>query len=203
MSRYTPQQLIGQFRAIVGPLTDEEFFRRPRHKKTQELWCAAHYSLGFEKFIAPCTVQVSEVDEQTDTDFVLQCATECFPFQITEVIEPGRRRGELVRNGQPLVVPIDENPKGTTEGSSWVRAAIQRKVLKHYADACQLNLLCYINFSARNQQFEIVRAACNDVSASFASVWLLTGNALCCIHPVIPELSGWLVIPETMAHVDE
>jgi hypothetical protein len=47
--RYTPDELLDKCRQIRDSVTVEEFFRRPEHKKTQELWCAAHFGRGYEQ----------------------------------------------------------------------------------------------------------------------------------------------------------
>ena len=184
--RYRPSELLQKYRAIVGSITNEEFFRRPKHKKTQELWCAAHFSLAFDRYIAPCTVLIVDQDAQTAADFELECDGEIFPIQVTEVTEPERRRGDEYKNGATPPVRSDDWSRGSELGPSWVRAAIEKKALKRYADAHQLNLLCYLNFGAWSQQFHDIREVCEKVSSEFSSVWLLNGNAMCCIRPCLP-----------------
>ena len=126
-----------------------------------------------------------------------------FPFQVTEVMEPGRRRGDEYRNVDPGV-RHDDIEAGTAHGPSWVRAALQNKLAKNYAGMESLNLLAYLNFAGRNLQFVDLREACAQVSRKFGSVWLLNGNTLCCIHPnaQIPSWEGWMVIEESLVDVD-
>jgi hypothetical protein len=200
--RYSPQQLLDRYRAIVDGTTKEEFFRSPRHKKTQELWCAAHFALAFNSYIAPCAVLFADGDPQTQADFELECNGVRFPFQITEVGGPGRRRGDEYRNGATPPVRSEDWSQGTEHGPSWVHAAIEKKVLKNYAGADQLNLPCYLNYGAWAQQFNDIRETCAEVGARFASVWLLNGNAMCCIKPLLPGYEGWLTIPETAARLE-
>jgi len=127
MQRYRPEQIIEKYRAIVGDTTDEEFFRRPHHQKTQELWCAGHFALGFEKHIGPCTVLIGDRDEQTDADFVLEWNGESLPFQITEVMEPGRRRGDEYRDGAIPPVRSDDWSRGSEHGPLGCAMPLKKK----------------------------------------------------------------------------
>jgi len=80
----------------------------------------------------------------------------------------------------------------------------QLKVNKRYAGANQLNVLAYVNFAGRNQQYLQLRDTCAEVATHFASVWVLNGNTMCCLQPnlKIPAWEGWMVIEESLANVD-
>jgi hypothetical protein len=199
--RYKPEELFEKYREIRSALSDEEFFNRPEHQRTQEIWCAAHFAKAYNQFLAPCTVVIDESTTNTDTDFDLETAGKVFPFQVTEVQEPGRRRGSEYKQPEHLQ-PKHDLSKGSEFGPQWVQEGIQKKAAKHYANAHSLNLLLYLNFPAWDQQYYDIRNACAETAKTFASVWLLNGNTMCVIHPN-PSLSvfeGWLVIPESVWH---
>ena len=63
------------------------------------MWCAAHFARGYERRYGECYVWISDEDEQTDADFHLEIAGIRHPFQVTELMQPGRRRGDECRNG--------------------------------------------------------------------------------------------------------
>jgi len=202
LQRYTPDELLIKYRTIRGQITTEQFFRSPEHQKTQEMWCAAHFARAYNQHVAPCTALISDKDEQTDADFFLGTGGGIHPFQITERMEPGRRRGDEYQWGGSEKTQDENWPKVTEQGSVWVRSAIDRKLNKKYAGTADLNLLVYLNFAAYEQQYEDMRSECAQVAPQFASVWLLTGNALCCIHqnPALRAFQGWMMIPESLVH---
>ena len=202
--RYKPDELFEKYRRIRVATADEEFFGRPEHKRTQELWCAAHFAKAYNQYLAPCMVLIDESTTNSDTDFDLEIAGKVFPFQVSEVQEPGRRRGDEYKQPEHLR-PTHDLSRGSALGPQWVRDGIQRKAAKRYADAQSLNLLIYLNFSAWEQQYHDIRNACAEAVDSFGSVWLLNGNTMCVIKPS-PDLSsfeGWLVIPESVWHDDQ
>lgn len=143
------------------------------------------------------------IDTQTDVDFELKIGGVCHPFHITEVMEPGRRRGDEYRNGAPAL-RHDDLVGGTRNGAAWVCAAIEKKVEKKYAEQANLNRLLYLNFAGRSQQYEILGDTSRDIASQFASVWLLNGNTMCCIRPSsrIQAFEGWLVIDESLSSND-
>jgi hypothetical protein len=197
--RYKPDELFEKYRRIRAAAADEDFFVRPEHKRTQELWCAAHFANAYDQYLAPCMVLIDESTTNSDTDFDLEIAGKVFPFQVSEVQEPGRRRGDEYKQPEYLR-PTHDLSRGSALGPQWVRDGIQKKVAKHYANAKSLNLLVYLNFPAWEQQYHDIRNTCAETVKSFGSVWLLNGNTMCVIKPS-PDLSsfeGWLVIPESV-----
>lgn len=199
--RYKPKELFEKYRKIRSVLSDEQFFNRPEHQLTQEIWCAAHFANAYDQYLSPCNVVIDESTTNTDTDFDLETTNKVFPFQVSEVQEPGRRRGSEYKQPSHLR-PEHDLSKGSAFGPQWVREGVQKKAAKHYANARNLNLLIYLNFPAWEQQYHDLRNACAEPAKTFASVWLLNGNTMCVIHPN-PSLSvfeGWLVIPESVWH---
>lgn len=204
MKRYRPDELLDRYRTIRDATTTEAFFRDPAHKKTQEMWCAAHFARGYEKHYGECFVWISDSDEQTDADFELEVRRVCHPFQITELMQPGRRRGDEYRGGESGKTFLEDWGPGTANGPMWVREAIERKAKKRYAAARKLDLLVYVNFPAYEQRFDRISKECEEAAKQFASVWLLNGNAICCIRcgDGFELTDGWLPIDESLANAD-
>ena len=202
-AKYRPQELLAKYRAIRATITDQEFFRSPKHKKTQEMWCAAHFAYAFDQYIDRCDILIDDADTQTDVDFDLSVNGVCYPFQVTEVMEPKRRRGDEYEIRAPGT-RADDWSQGSQLGPTWVKAALEKKLLKQYAGANNLNLLVYLNFGAWQQQYIDMRNECADASKHFGSVWLLNGNAMCCIQPSpsLKSFEGWMAIPESAARVE-
>lgn len=57
------------------------------------MWCAARFGLGYEKFVEPCSVSV-DLEENSDTDFVLKTDADDFPFQTRIADVPEMRMGD-------------------------------------------------------------------------------------------------------------
>lgn len=206
MNQYRPDDLLARYRAIREAISTDNFFRDPAHKKTQEMWCAAHFARGYERCLGECFVWISDEDEQTTADFELEVGGARHPFQITELMQPGRRRGDEYRDGRGESgrTFLEDWGPGTEMGPAWVRDAIERKVKKHYADAGKLNLLIYVNFPAHEQRFDRIAPMCDAAAKNFASVWLLNGNTICCIRggDGFAQTEGWLPVEESLADAD-
>jgi hypothetical protein len=179
-TRYSPDELYAKFRNAHDVVTPREFFNRPAHKKTQELYCAARFAQALAR-VRDCWVVVSDVDEQTDADFHLQVEGQQLPFQITEVQIPGRRRGDEYKEDELPRATVESWDSGTEHGPIWIRDAVQKKHDRYGGNVSELNLLVYANFQAYEHDFEELCLASADVASKFASVWVVNGNGACCI----------------------
>lgn len=197
---YTPEDLLYKYREIRSRISLREFFNKPLHTKTQEIWCAAHFALGYKKCVKNCKVIIYENDEQLVHDFELKIGDQLFPFQITECQKPGRRRGDEYKKSETFV-KSDNLSAGSEYGPKWIRTAIEKKYKKYYSGCQDINLLVYINFAARDQQYNITKKECSEVSKHFNSVWLLVGNALCCIKSstTLGGFNDWKSIDQSLA----
>ncbi len=200
LTAYTPPELLAKFRELRNAVDPSEFFSKPKYKKLQELWCTAHFGCGLEILVRPCTLFVSDRDEQLDADFELELDGTRHPFQITEVQTPGRRRGDEYKGRSAGSWRDEDWTLGTKHGSEWIKAAIEKKA-RHYASTKDLHLLVYLNFPAWDQQYEELTKHTGQVVSAFASVWLLNGNSLCSVKPcpTLPTVEGWLIIGESSA----
>ena len=198
--RYTPEELLAKYRKIRESVTPREFFTVPKHKKTQEFWCAAHFGRHFAHGVGPCHILIEDHDDQSDTDFVFEVAGLVHPFQITEVQAPGRRRGDEYKRETSTKATHEDCSDGRENGPRWIRDAIEKKFNRYGGCVCHLNLLVYLNFPAYDQQYIKIREACTEVSSSFASVWLLNGNATACIwsQTDLSGPEGWIFGPESL-----
>jgi len=186
-NRLTPAEARRAFRILRACVTTTEFFIRPSAGRIRELWCAAQFATGFEQHIGECWIRF---EEDQDYDFLLEVAGDQHPFQVTEVQQPGRKRGDeyrAVENGAPTLGLEDWEP-GTALGNTWIRAGIEKK-LDRYGEVSQLHLLVYANFFAYERRFEDLAAACAEVAARFASCWVITGDAICSLK-VDPSIGG-------------
>lgn len=199
MKRYLPDDLLARHFAIRSSISVENFFRSPKHQKTQELWCAAHFSKAYEKHLEACSVLIADHDNQTDIDFELEVKGENYPFQITEVQAPSRRRGDDYKGSSNPVIHNWEWDEGTQNGVPWINNAITKKFCKYGGDVANLNLLIYLNFQARQMQYETICQEMSNVAPNFASIWLLNANTMCCIVPnkTLMFFKGWMIISES------
>ncbi len=197
--RYTPAELLAKYRKIREEVDPREFFTRPKHKKTQEFWCAAHFGRHYAHGVGPCHIRIEDHDEQTDADFEFEAAGGVHPFQITEVQEPGRRRGDEYKREPMDGAKLEDWSEGTANGPRWIRDAIHKKLNRYGGRVSHLNLLVYLNFPAYDQKYIDIRAACAEQASPFASVWLLNGNAAACIwsQTALRGPEGWLFGPES------
>lgn len=179
-ARYSPNELYSKFRSAHDLVTPREFYSKPIHKKTQELYCAARFAQAFSQ-IGECWIHVSDVDEQTVSDFHLEFEGRKFPFQVTEVQIPGRKRGDEYKADQLPRATVESWDFGTENGPIWIRDAVRQKHDCYGGDVGNLNLLVYANFQAYEQDFEQICQASESAAAKFASVWIVNGNGACCI----------------------
>jgi hypothetical protein len=198
---YTADELFEKYQRIRNETSDERFFNGPEHTKTQELWCAVHFSKGYSAHIKSSTIIMDDSDTQLDYDFELKVAGKLYPMQITECMEPDRRRGDEYKEVNPGITK-DDSEYGNANAHIWVKNTIEKKFTKYFAGCRELNLLVYLNFSALEQRYDILTEHCADIAKNFNSVWLLNGNALCCIKSCeeLGELNGWGMVEESLVN---
>jgi hypothetical protein len=190
-TRYLPSELFAKYRRTRAGISDDEFYNKPRHQKTMEIWCAAKFGCAYEAHLGPCALWVHEKDEQTDSDVELEVQGLRYPFQITEVQKPDRRRGHEYRVGTVASrTTVEDWDEGTERGPAWLRAAIEKKTRRYGGEVSGLNLLVYLNYVAIEQPYFELQNAVADAAARFLSVWVLNGSALACISTNSAILNG-------------
>lgn len=205
-----PLSLLEQADKEMAALPQDRLFNDSAYQKFTEKWCAAMMGLGYEKHVAPCRVAVNDTDQRGDADFFLETSGALHPFQLAEVQVPGRERGAEFRafaRGELPVIPY-EPERGRREGPGWIADAIQQKIKKKYAGSKELNLLLYVNFSARDLQHADVVEAARPYLAAFASVWAVSSLWLGVLEggKVLGGINGWGIIftvEEADAHFDK
>lgn len=192
VNRFTPEGLLKHYEQQREGIDLRDFFSRPQHKKLQEIWCAAQFGRGLQSAGVDCAVWVSDADEQTEADFGIEAYGIRHDFQLTEVLSPGRRRGDEYRGKSEGPWADSDWEQGTLHGGDWIRNAITHKA-RRYGDVSDLHLLIYVNFPAWDQTYERLQAVTATESRVFASVWLMTGHMLCCVRPslTLPLAAGW------------
>lgn len=199
---YSPAQLLQHYRNVRREMSVTEFFRKPGLARLREMWCAAHFGAAFDRHLVASEIAIDEVDVQDDVDFELLANGRRFPFQVAEVMEPGRRRSDEYKSFTPGATRLEDWSQGTLMGPQWVREAIESKLQKNYSRTSALSLLLYLNFPAYEQSYADIRAECLPMLGQFSSIWLLTGNAVACLQPnlELPCFEGWMEIAESLSN---
>jgi len=197
---FHPDDLFARYCELRNSVSDEEFFCKPGMTRVREMWCAAHFARAFNRYIATCLVVIDEVDAQDDVDFGLSIDGALYPFQVAEVMEPGRRRSAEYKNFTPGPPRQEDWGRGAELGAEWIRQPIDKKLDKRYSRTPQLNLLLYLNFAAYDLQYVNIRDHSLAAASKFASTWLLNGNTLACLssHLQLRSFEGWLPIAESL-----
>lgn len=199
MPIYTPSGLLDVVeteKASSGPRA----FITARSNRPREKWSAAKFSAGFSKHVQPCQVDIAIDDEQREYDFHLLTETDRFPFQVTEVLTRGRKRGDeyKVHTAAQLARRLNEQDElEPTEAIARIREEMQSKIRKYRDGAKDLHLLVYVNLRSSGVVWSDVQDATADVASGFASVWLHSDTALTCLYGGgrWPETQGWWSIP--------
>ena len=199
----SPEEARAYFDLHRDKLTDSEFFNSPAASTLQDIWVASHFGRAYAEFVAACRLEFDLVAAH-EWDFRLLANDSFYPFQITEALEPGRKRGREYREIEREEIArtkLESWEPGTKNGPSWIAGAIERKVKKHYAGASELNLLVYANFPAYQLEYERVEACSAALADSFNSTWVITGNSLALLQSKDQTLGaideGWLLIRQS------
>jgi hypothetical protein len=205
LSYLAPSALLAEARRELAAVTNEKIFNSSNYEKSREKWCAGMLGLGYEKFVAPCRVAVNDSREQIEADLFLKTASCEAPFQLVEVMAPGRRRGaeyKALAAGDLKGIKYEPG-RGRAEGPEWIAAGVGQKVAKNYADSVELNLLVYANFTAHQLQHAEVLEAVRPFFPTFASIWVVTSLWLGSLHVAnnLGRIEGWGIIftPEEYA----
>lgn len=185
---YKPKELESVFEEQAGNMSPSDFIRKPQHKNLKEMWCAIQFGLGYEKFVAPCWIKVN-LEENSDTDFVLKVKAGEFPFQTTIADVPERRMTDDYKPQPDGTLPARpyEPERGRIEGPKWIAEAVKAKIQKRYSNAKKLNLLIYANFSAHNLDYQAICNAVREYKDEFSSIWIITNHQICSVK-VVSEL---------------
>lgn len=196
MPSYTPRELEAIVEARAQELGTAAYLTNRRHQRLREMWCAARFGTGYSRHFSACTLEVEPEDEQRDYDFHLHIPEGRLPFQITEVLDEGRRRGDEYRTTSKDEVAklLDQRPwQSDMYASQRVCEELQSKIAKRYAEPETLHMLLYLNLKASSVSWASLAGPAENQARVFASVWLVTQDLFCCIHSgkVWSGLVGW------------
>lgn len=196
LRRYSPLELAVEHNATRASLSPSQFFS-PQNQKARERYCAAVFSASYAGAIAPCIVAIEQPDPQNDVDFYLEVGGVTHPFQLIEAQEPNRRRGDQYKHKATDKVQQLDAELAHERGPEWIRSTIQKKLERYAGQVESLHLLVYVNFPVFDLEFERVREVASGETSSFRSVWLVTGNATCCLRSCLElgSLEGWYRSP--------
>jgi hypothetical protein len=188
-----PAALLARAEADIALIPDRELFNDPASQALFDAWCAGLFGVGYRKHAAPCEVAVSEPG--SGEDFFLHAHDCYFPFETTEVLEQGRRRGDEYRKppGSAHYAP----GAAAVDGLRWLEAGIQKKVDKQYTRSSVLNLLVYANFTVDELQWSHVSKQLVKFHGCFGSLWVMAYHVIGTVFSNIPELgsvgdcNGW------------
>ena len=172
-----------------------ELFSKPQYQKLRERWCAGMFGKGYSRYVRTCEVGINETTNDLHADFFLKEQSSLWPFQIVEVQDSGRKRGDEYKGfADGSIKTIQYSPeKGHVEGPEWLKNGIVKKVNKNYAGSENLNLLVYANFTARQLDYSRLESALEGFKNNFSSIWIITGTHLCSVHSgqELGEVKGW------------
>ena len=197
MTHYKPDELYEKFRSAKGAISRPAFFNSPSSGKIQEMWCAARFGQLFQRLYGDCLIHIADDDLQEIHDFLIEYQKALEPIQITECIEPGRRRGDEYREGRSPdpAVANERWENGTEHGVSWVRDSIEKKTRKYAGSSRNVGLLVYLNFRSFNFRYEEMLRAAEPYLQSWNSVWLISREGLACLKPFhgVEAYAGWYI----------
>jgi hypothetical protein len=173
-------------------IPSKDLFNKPQYYKLREKWCAAAFGIGYEKYVKPCSVGINDTSQSVEADFFLRTEDITYPFQITEVLEKGRKRGdEYKKYKSGEIIPCNwEKPK---ERISSIKEVIERKVKKYYSGASKLNLLIYVNIFSSDLEYEDILESVILMKDRFYSIWLISNSRICSLFskPDVGQIIGW------------
>jgi hypothetical protein len=175
----TPTELKDQLETEAAGIPPGEFITNPKYQHLKDVWCAAHFGIGYKRHVSPCTLWVNP-EQNSDVDFAIKTKRGEFEFQTIIADVPGRRMSDEHRplaNGASRITPYEPG-RGSMEGPKWIASAVQKKIGKKYSAQTTLNLLVYANFSADELRYNAVRDEVKQVTSRFASTWVVTNHLI-------------------------
>jgi hypothetical protein len=196
MPEYPPLDLQKLVEAKAAELGTAAYLLDNRNQRLREMWCAARFGIGYETHVGECTLEIESEDERREYDFHLRALGSRLPFQIAEVLDSGRRRGDEYRGRtrKQVTEALDRRPsQGDWYAAKRVREALASKNQKYRTGSAGLHMLLYVNIKASSVPWASVANATEHEAKAFASVWLLTQDLFCCIHSgkVWSGFVGW------------
>lgn len=196
MNHHEPQALLSSVEREAEAVGAKAMLTSHRHSRLREKWCAAKFGCAYGKSFAPCSIEIEEQDEQREYDFHFHTKGVRLPFQIAEVLTPGRQRGNEYGSQAPAEIAAKYRGApvlSSSEAIEELRKSLEKKVARRYAGAEDLSVLLYVNLDAASLKWSEAQAALELSASQFASVRLLSENAFTCIRggSLWPPSGGW------------
>lgn len=184
MAIYAPEELHAEVEARAGELGSVAFVAEGRNKRLREMWCASRFGMGYEKHFEPCTIEIDAADEQREFDFHLIAAGDRMPFQIAEVLESYRRRGDEYRGRtqEQINAILNGRPSHSAAYAAERVCAVLSKKAKHYAASDSLHVLLYLNLNVSVIPWATLASSVEPHTGDFASVWVESQYLFCCLY---------------------
>lgn len=173
-----------KLRAILAVTSLDSFVTSRTHNRSREMWVAERFASGFAKAVGACEVQIEETDEQREFDFHLVVDGRAHPFQITEVLDAGRKRGDeykLISREERVAMYSSEEGGDASYAAEQIAGALNAKLAK-YGDGSTLHVVLYLNLRAGSVSCSAIVQTCGELAVRFASVWVITDGMLCCLN---------------------
>ncbi len=175
-----PKEFLRIVQPEIEKVTSDEFFRRPKYKLLQEAWI-------LEKFGTQIGAESIRMELENWPDAYAIIDGTKFPIEITEAINPGRRRADEYANwkdGEVRMDPIEEWKTRVITSIQAVKNVIQKKLAKNYSARCSL-LIYMSNCGSYGVYDHLIRDALPEMTKpakqKFENVWVLwNGNLTEC-----------------------
>lgn len=160
----------------ITAIRDDDYFRDAQYKPLREGWAAGHFGRALELQGHIVRLRLASANEDFP-DFYLNYDGNDYPFEFTEALRHGRRRGDEYRDyAQRPTALRPYHPLTSQEGQQAVADAVTRKAARRYAGTP--HLLVYANFDGTVIDPKDCLTLCQQQCRGFASVWVLMGLAV-------------------------
>lgn len=156
-------------------------------------------------------VKVKSLPQKNNADAKISINDHEFDFQITQVMEEGRKRDkEYKEKRQERINGIPFTPKlvgdlfdaGEAHGADWIKNAVFRKVEKKYSPRPSLVVYANFLFEPENLDPQAIRRECQPYQEEFDSMWVITDKHYLLLfdnhdsHVFGPISTEWETMPE-------
>ena len=166
----------------ISRVDSADLFNRGGYNPLLEAWILVRAAAALETKV--CNVKIRLVPEREQfPDAEVLVNGRKYNFEITEVMKPGRKRGEEYRQekemkesgivGEPELVGY-RFEEGNRFGAKWISSGIKRKQDKRYGT--RSNLVVYANFPFYELDAALIADEANSFRDEFDSIWLIHSN---------------------------
>jgi len=198
---FSPEELSVKVERAALQAGTVQFVTDRRLNRVREMWCAAIFGAAYARKFTSCSIDIEELDEQRDYDFHLILPNGRLPFQVSEVLDSDRLRDHEYRKDafEKIIHDLDARQALCDEDAAHrIREQLQAKIDKRYSNPHELHILLYVNLKCFGLSWQSIKAATEELSPNFSSVWLMTDQLMSCIHGgnIWPSIDGWWSIED-------